>query len=125
MFQINTNGTGFTTLYAFTGGTDGGQPWGGLVMSGNTLYGTTYYGGSGSGTVFSLFLPGPQLAIVRAGTNVLLSWSANATGFVLQSTPSLAPTTWTNIATNPPIVNGRYTVTNAITGSRKFYRLAQ
>jgi uncharacterized repeat protein (TIGR03803 family) len=126
VFQINTNGTGFTSLYAFTGGADGGQPWGGLVLAGNTLYGTTYYGGSGYGTVFSVSLPRPQLAIARAGTNVLLTWATNATGFVLQSTPSLAPpTTWTPIATNPPVVNGQYTVTNAISGSRKFYRLAQ
>ena len=43
-----------TTLYAFTGGMDGGNPWGGLVQAtdGN-LYGTAATGGTyGDGTVF-------------------------------------------------------------------------
>src|SRR5439155_7669597 len=41
------------------GGTnsDGANPFGGLILSGNTLYGTATYGGSsGRGTVFSLSL---------------------------------------------------------------------
>jgi uncharacterized repeat protein (TIGR03803 family) len=48
-------------LYNFTGGSDGGNPQGGLVIgAGEVLYGTTYSGGSGlacsggCGTVFSL-----------------------------------------------------------------------
>lgn len=129
VFQISTNGTGFNTLYSFTGGADGSNPWGGLVQAGNTFYGTTYFGGGpNDGTVFSLTLtvPRPLLSIAKAGTNALLSWSTNFSGFVLQSTPGLvSPATWTNIATNGPIVNGQYTVTNAMTVSRKFYRLAQ
>jgi uncharacterized repeat protein (TIGR03803 family) len=46
----------FTVLHTFTGGSDGGNPAGGLVMDkeGN-LYGTTYgYGAHGYGTVFKL-----------------------------------------------------------------------
>src|SRR5271163_3423707 len=49
----------FQTLYAFTGGSDGGYPYAGLVRdkAGN-LYGTTLEGGSGCaigcGTVFKL-----------------------------------------------------------------------
>jgi uncharacterized repeat protein (TIGR03803 family) len=60
VFAINTNGTGFTNLYTFTGGSDGGWPLDGpLILSGNTLYGTTMRGGSGggnsgNGTVFAL-----------------------------------------------------------------------
>jgi uncharacterized repeat protein (TIGR03803 family) len=45
----------FTTLHSFAGGTEGGNPYGGLILSGHNLYGTTEYGGgSGSGTVFTL-----------------------------------------------------------------------
>jgi len=45
----------FTTLYNFTGWPDGRSPECTLVLSGNTLYGTTAGGGSGeSGTVFKL-----------------------------------------------------------------------
>jgi uncharacterized repeat protein (TIGR03803 family) len=38
-----------TVLYNFTGGADGGNPFSGLVLSGNTLYGTTFEGGGASG----------------------------------------------------------------------------
>ncbi len=55
VFKVNTDGTGFTTLYDFTGGTDGGTLEGGLILSGNTLYGTASFGGnSGNGTVYKL-----------------------------------------------------------------------
>jgi len=55
IFRVNTNGTGFTNLYSFTNGSDGADPAAGLVLSGNTLYGTAQYGGdNGDGTVFSI-----------------------------------------------------------------------
>ena len=64
VFAINTNGTGFTTLHSFaaTAGanytdSEGAHPiaFSGLVLSGNTLYGTALFGGSaGNGTVFAL-----------------------------------------------------------------------
>lgn len=40
-----------TTLHTFTGGRDGGTPFDGLLLSGDTLYGTTYEGGSENGGV--------------------------------------------------------------------------
>ena len=58
VFKVNTNGTGFTVLYTFTGGTDGANPEAGLVLSNGTLYGTTSSGGSGYGTVFSVSTSG-------------------------------------------------------------------
>jgi uncharacterized repeat protein (TIGR03803 family) len=56
LFKLNTNGTDYTVLYSFTGRNDSSGPLGGLVQSGNTLYGTTaWFGGTGgysqSGTV--------------------------------------------------------------------------
>src|SRR3989442_1596084 len=60
VFKVNTNGTGFTTLHTFTAlnnntNSDGALPDAGLIISGNTLYGTAYQGGiSGNGTVFAL-----------------------------------------------------------------------
>jgi uncharacterized repeat protein (TIGR03803 family) len=55
VFAVNTDGSGFTTLYTFTNGTDGSAPECGLVFSGGTLYGTTSFGGtSHNGTVFAL-----------------------------------------------------------------------
>jgi len=55
IFAVNADGAGFTILHSFTGGSDGANPWAGLVLSGNTLYGTASRGGtSGDGTVFAI-----------------------------------------------------------------------
>ena len=55
IFRLNTNGTGFTNLYNFSNGSDGGAPSARLLLSGSTLYGTAQYGGDdGVGTVFSI-----------------------------------------------------------------------
>jgi uncharacterized repeat protein (TIGR03803 family) len=55
LFRINTDRSGFTVLHSFTGGSDGANPRAGLISSGNTLYGTTQFGGSGgNGTVFAI-----------------------------------------------------------------------
>jgi uncharacterized repeat protein (TIGR03803 family) len=55
VFEISSSGT-LTTRYAFTGGTDGGNPWGALLQaSDGNLYGTTQFGGTyGFGTVFQI-----------------------------------------------------------------------
>jgi uncharacterized repeat protein (TIGR03803 family) len=64
VFAMNTDGTGFTNLHSFSAGTgyvptvtntDGADPYGGLVLSGNTLYGAAATGGdAGNGTIFAL-----------------------------------------------------------------------
>ena len=53
VFAVNTNGTGFTTLYDFSQ-TDGSGPHGSLIASDHTLYGTRNSGGLGNGTGFGL-----------------------------------------------------------------------
>jgi len=130
VFKVGTDGTGFAGLYSFTGGNDGANPQAGLVLSGNTLYGTTQNGGSsGQGTVFSLALApvsAPQLAIIRAGANVSLTWPTNAAGFTLQSTTNLAlPAAWAAVSRGPVVVDGQNAVTNPISGAWQFYRLNQ
>jgi uncharacterized repeat protein (TIGR03803 family) len=54
IFAVSTNGSVFTNLYNFTGGSDGGNTKSGLTVSGNMLYGTTPGGGTGNGTLFSI-----------------------------------------------------------------------
>jgi phospholipase C len=59
VFALNTDGTGFRTLYSFStpnaDNIDGVYPNGGLILSGSTLYGTAYGGGSeAAGTIFAL-----------------------------------------------------------------------
>src|ERR1700677_2663449 len=59
VFAVNTDGSGYTNLYSFTDGSDGANPYAGLVLSGNTLYGTALYGGSSNvGTVFAVNIDG-------------------------------------------------------------------
>jgi uncharacterized repeat protein (TIGR03803 family) len=69
VFKVTTNGTGFTTLYSFTGGSDGASPYAALVLSGNTLYGTTvgpnYETGLGGGTVFKVTTNGTGFATLH------------------------------------------------------------
>jgi uncharacterized repeat protein (TIGR03803 family) len=53
VFKITTNGT-LTTLVSFSI-TNGFAPAQALIIAGNTLYGTTYYGGNaGVGTIFAV-----------------------------------------------------------------------
>jgi uncharacterized repeat protein (TIGR03803 family) len=59
VFKVNTDGTGFTTLYTFVPNTDGSDPHAALILAGNVLYGTAVNGGSYSrGTVFRLNIDG-------------------------------------------------------------------
>jgi len=62
VFSVPLAGGPITTLYSFTGGADGANPLGGVIISGSTVYGTTAAGGAnGSGTVFSLPIGGGSL----------------------------------------------------------------
>jgi uncharacterized repeat protein (TIGR03803 family) len=58
VFKLTPAGTGYAmhTIYRFAGGSDGANPFAGLIGDGSgALYGTTAYGGSGNfGTVFKL-----------------------------------------------------------------------
>ena len=55
VFAINADGTGYTNLHNFVTYTNGTQPMGGVILSGNTLYGTAWVGGAaGNGAVFQI-----------------------------------------------------------------------
>jgi hypothetical protein len=63
-------------------------------------------------------VPGPTLAIVRAGNQTTISWAPNTPGFVLQERLNLSSVTWSNSpssTTNP--------ITVPATLPTKFYRL--
>ncbi len=142
LFAIGTDGAGFTTLHGFTAthfegnnsvNSDGANPFAGLMLSGNTLYGTAQYGGgSGNGTVFSLSFQ-PQLTITLAGTNVVLSWPASYAGFSyagyhLQETVNLGSSGgWFSVVdTNlPVIVDGHIQVISPMLDPQLSFRLAR
>ncbi len=93
VFAVNTDGTDFKTLHSFTSGgcttalcpnTDGALPLARLLLSGDTLYGTTAYGGSsGDGTVFKLQTDG-------TGFKTLHSFTANC-GFACPNSDGSLP----------------------------------
>ena len=137
VFAVNTDGSGYTNLHSFmatAAGTlinaDGANPWADLLLSGNTLYGTTRVGGSsGKGTVFGVSFR-PELTIVQSETNIILTWLTGIAGFdysayALQSTTNLNSPTWTRVSTIPVVVNGQNTVTNGILQQQQFFRLGR
>ena len=65
----------------------------------------------------------PSLLITLVDTNVVLSWSTDASGFHLQVAPEISSSpAWVDLPDVPVIVGQQYVVTNAI-GSGGFYRL--
>jgi uncharacterized repeat protein (TIGR03803 family) len=107
VFKIGTNGNGFALLHTFTqssgftgNGTnsDGIHP-GALILSRDTLYGTTVFGGSSSnGTVFSIHADGTGFTVLhtfsaRAGPNATNSDGAWPSPYLLLSGNTLYGTT--------------------------------
>jgi len=82
VFKVNTDGSGFTTLYSFTAGSgnypfisnsDGAYPYAGLILLGNTLYGTAWRGGSSRwGTVFAVNTDGTGFTNLHSFTGDVL-----------------------------------------------------
>jgi uncharacterized repeat protein (TIGR03803 family) len=70
LFKVKTDGTDFMNLHNFTGGSDGGRPVAGLIISGNSLYGTaSEFGGSGGeGTVFKINSDGTGFTTLHSFT---------------------------------------------------------
>jgi uncharacterized repeat protein (TIGR03803 family) len=132
VFALNTDGTDFTNLYTFNGATNGGdRPLAGLILSSNTLYGTTYLGSAnGNGMVFSLSVASvgvvaPQLTFNRSGAQLIFTWPTNATSVALQSITSLSSGTWSNVISGITTVGANYVFTNTANGSAAFFRLNQ
>ncbi len=94
VFALGTNGSDFRLLHTFaktslSTNAGGATPMGGLVFSGNTLFGTTCRGGpTGSGTVFALDASGSTFTVLHefARTN---SDGANPQGTLLLSGDTL------------------------------------
>jgi len=122
IFCVNTNGLNFTNLYNFTGGADGANPAGQLILVGNLLYGTTSAGGTtGNGTIFALNLAGTppgrtQLNVRPGGAAAILSWTGSPTAYFLQSATSVnGPFSTVPSATSP--------YTNSFSQEQQFFRL--
>ena len=86
----------------------------------------SYVGGTGNDVVLTQLADTqqPRLSIARAAdTNVVLRWATNFTGFALESNTNLNTNVWA-VVTNVPAVSGtNHVVTNAASGTQKYYRL--
>jgi uncharacterized repeat protein (TIGR03803 family) len=143
VFAVNSNGSGFSVLHTFAAqsgemSSDGapinsdGQAPAGITLSGNVLCGVSaLWGRGGSGALFSISLPAPQLVVSQSGAGVVLAWPTTSAGFdnsgyTLQSTTNLGPAAvWVTNSAVPVVVNGQFTVTNPISGAQQFFRLSQ
>ncbi len=66
----------------------------------------------------------PSLQISRSGSQVLISWPTNATGFGLQSSDTLLPAAnWASEPTPPALVGDQNVVTLEVSVGAKFFRL--
>jgi uncharacterized repeat protein (TIGR03803 family) len=94
VFSVNTNGANFTNLYNFTGGSDGFKPVGELVLSTDTLFGTTRAGGNattGNGTVFALKTDGKGFTVVHTFTAGNYDTNLPPIGFNLTNSDGAVP----------------------------------
>jgi uncharacterized repeat protein (TIGR03803 family) len=103
IFAVNTDGSHFTNLHSFTAtssdgrnmtNSDGTAPQAGLALSGRTLYGAAFRGGStGAGTIFSLDISGTGFTnlhtFTTSSTNESGTWT-NSDGAVLGARPALS-----------------------------------
>jgi uncharacterized repeat protein (TIGR03803 family) len=87
VFRINADGTCFTNLHEFTSALppytnyDGAQPYGALVLSADTLYGTASAGGNaGNGTVFRINTNGNCFTVIYSFTAAAGPYFTNSDG---------------------------------------------
>ena len=72
-------------------------------------------------TILSTALPTLKAQI--AGGQIVLAWGTNSPGFIIEYATNLPSANWTSNSVGPVVVNGQFTVTNAMSSKAKFYRL--
>ena len=126
VFRISTNGA-LTTLYSFTGGNDGAEPFAGLVQgSDGSFYGTTEYSDQrGAGTVFRLTIVPEFQAVTLTNNTLNLTWSTETGArYQLQYTSDLSSSNWINLSSPVTATGATLSTTDSLTnGPQRFYRL--
>jgi len=108
-----------TTLAAFDG-TDGSRPQAGLVVSGNTLYGTTTMGSGDGGTIFSLPITGgtPTILTGLAGVgSPEAGLTLSSDGSTLYGTIYAVENTGVGGVFSVPITGGNLTTFSGLNGT--------
>jgi hypothetical protein len=65
----------------------------------------------------------PSLGTLNFGTSLLVSWPLSPSGFVLESSDSLLPGTWTPVPGSPLQFNGQNLQSVPLVGTNQFFRL--
>jgi hypothetical protein len=87
--------------------------------------GNIYVADSGN-NVIRVGRPIAALRVVLSSTQVILSWPAPASGFVLESSPALgAAADWQPFTDSPAILGNQFVVTGRVNSAATFYRLHQ
>lgn len=83
------------------------------------------FGGEAGSIKLSLMLEMPRAAlrVELSGKNLVLSWPAQATGFVLEATDDLAVPGWTQVSVTAVMVGESFSVKVPISGTSKIFRL--
>jgi len=132
IYRITTNGV-FTSIYNFTGGSDGALPAAGLAqVADGTFFGTTEFGGPNNvGVIYRLNLGLPPIpmppvfqSVTLTNGAIALTWSSIPTlSYQLQSSLDLNAGIWSNSG-NPILATGSLmTVSNAMAWPQQFYRV--
>jgi hypothetical protein len=69
-------------------------------------------------------IPSPTITL-KAPSDILISWYAAATGFVLQASRDLAPNSWTNVNSTPQSNNNQLQVALPRSDKMGFFRLVK
>jgi uncharacterized repeat protein (TIGR03803 family) len=125
LFQITANGA-LTSLYSFTGGTDGASPRGVLVQgSDGNFYGTVSGGGQdGQGAVFRLTTEPEFQAPTLAKGALNLTWNTKVgASYQLQYNSDLSSTNWINMGGVLTATGATLSRTDSSTNAQRFYRV--
>lgn len=117
IFSVNTDGSDFTVLHAFTGAADGTVPDGHLVLCEGTLYGLVGRGTNlvGGGSIFSMSTNGQNFNILYTFTDSANGALSNPNGGMVMGDGALYGTTWQGGITNQGTIfslnmNGTFTL---------------
>ena len=72
---------------------------------------------------YDVIVSGPPLEAAISAGAIVISWTASATDFTLQTTDKLPATSWSTVTNNPVVVGGLNQVSLPLSGAAAFYRL--
>ena len=122
LFSFRTDTFVFTPLHDFTGTAgDGATPYGNVLLSGSTLYGMTYAGGTGQGILFSITTGGLSFTVLHTfaggttgGANPYGSLALSGT--TLYGTTSAGGTNSLGTVFSFPLSGGTLTLLHSFSG---------